>query len=331
MTRPKKDQTPDASEYLTGRYPDLFKAPNPEDADVDARKGAGHYVGSAAGLVPAIAGFVPSLVKNQGERKALKRIQEHGGLGKTAALQAGAQAAREARSIAAGATGPSKAFATRAAIQGAQEAQRQAAATGARAGILEQQGATEQLSALDQARRANIAKFGATLGAGAAQMYAQNLATKDTEAERARERARRDEEAAAKKDELDAKYGTGPVEQVQWQTPEGPEFGARETYYDPEGTLQTYSPNLDTLEAYGTSDDNVAAAAQEKPTTHPLIAEYERTMSQVSTHRRSPIYRQMVMGGMSDAAALQAIAPGLLARGTRLSQALQGGDLTGAK
>ena len=142
----------------------------------------GKVLGAAIGLVPTIGSQIPLLVKNQQQAKQWKGMRDgQGSRGQAVALQGGAAAARNARSIAAGATGPSKAFAARAATQMAQDAQLEAGRQGALVGMQEQQYAMGQLASIDKQRRDQLAKVGAAVGGGLAQMTAMRLAAGDQE------------------------------------------------------------------------------------------------------------------------------------------------------
>ena len=168
---------------------------------------AANILGSLIGLPIAIGSQIPRLRRNQQERDALRRIQQGGGAGSRIARLAADDAARNARSIAAGGSGPSKAFAARVAMRAAQEERRQGAALGAITAAREQQFATQALSRIDRERRAAIGQIGAA-GAGAlAQLNAQQMAAKDNEGELAEQEAQRAHEL----EKLRLLLGTGDV------------------------------------------------------------------------------------------------------------------------
>ena len=111
-------------------------------------------LGSVIGLPLTIATQLPRLLGKGEERDYLRKAQAGSGTGAALARQSGQQAVEDARSIAAGQTGPSTAFAAREGMRQARDVRRDSDQTAATVGAQEALQATQMLRSSDIARRA---------------------------------------------------------------------------------------------------------------------------------------------------------------------------------
>lgn len=140
-------------------------------------------LGSVIGLPLTIATQLPRMLGKGEERDYLRRVQEGGGTGAALARASGQKAVEDARSIAAGQTGPSTAFAAREGMRQARDVRRDSDQTAAIVGAQEALGATQMLRSSDIARRAAIGQVGAAGGGALAAFDAQQQAATSREQE----------------------------------------------------------------------------------------------------------------------------------------------------
>lgn len=133
-------------------------------------------LGSVIGLPLTIATQLPRLLGKGEERDYLRKAQAGSGTGAALARQSGQQAVEDARSIAAGQTGPSTAFAAREGMRQARDVRRDSDQTAATVGAQEALQATQMLRSSDIARRAAIGQVGAAGGGALAAFDAQQQA-----------------------------------------------------------------------------------------------------------------------------------------------------------
>lgn len=133
-------------------------------------------LGSVIGLPLTVATQLPRLLGKGEERDFLRRVQAGSGTGAELARQSGQRAVEDARSIAAGQTGPSTAFAAREGMRQARDVRRDADQTAAIVGAQEALQATQMLRQSDIARRAAIGQVGAAGGGALAAFDAQQQA-----------------------------------------------------------------------------------------------------------------------------------------------------------
>ena len=133
-------------------------------------------LGSVIGLPLTVATQLPRMLGKGEERDYLRKAQAGAGTGAALARASGQQAVEDARSIAAGQTGPSTAFAAREGMRQARDVRRDSDQTAATVGAQEALGATQMLRASDIARRAAIGQVGAAGGGALAAFDAQQQA-----------------------------------------------------------------------------------------------------------------------------------------------------------
>lgn len=140
-------------------------------------------LGSVIGLPMTIATQLPRLLGKGEEREHLRKTQAGGGTGAELARASGQRAVEDARSIAAGGTGPSTAFAAREGMRQARDVRRDSDQTAATVGAQEALQATQLLRQSDIARRAAIGQVGAAGGGALAAFDAQQQAATSRENE----------------------------------------------------------------------------------------------------------------------------------------------------
>jgi len=141
-------------------------------------------LGSIIGLPLTVATQLPRMLKKGEERDYLRRTQQGGGTGAALARQSGQRAVEDARSIAAGQTGPSSAFAAREGMRQARDVRRDSDQTAAIVGAREALQATQLLRDSDISRKAAIGQVGAAGGGALAAFDAQQQAAASGQEER---------------------------------------------------------------------------------------------------------------------------------------------------
>lgn len=139
------------------------------------RKNIGSGVGGVLGMLPTIAGAIPTLRKSR-ERDALKKMQQGGGAGATAARQAGAAAGR---ATAGNLGGRGSSGLVREGLRSAERQTAEGISQAALIGAQEGQRGTQLLLENERLRRQAGLQLGAGLGGTVATAIAGGLAGRD--------------------------------------------------------------------------------------------------------------------------------------------------------